>query len=531
MPDADAAPAGGAALCDIDLLALERRLEASASEAPCLIHVGRLPVGRARLPVGRSGVVDAGALRTTASGATLSGSIARALARHVVEALPYGGSTGIEAAIRAARQAPPTMQLPSVTMAICTRDRPLMLARALEAMSSQLTPDVDLLVVENAPSDSRATAHLRERFPQARFVVAPEPGLDRARNRALAESTADLVAFADDDTVVSDGWATAIRQAFAGAPEAAVICGLVEPLQPGTDGAAAIDAYGGMRHGYARRWTFAPGASRQSLLLSHGITSSFGSGACMAVRREPALAMGGFDVALDAGTPAAAGGDLELMFRAIKAGHAVCYEPAIILRHEHRATLDAAIEQAGQWGCGLGAYLARTAAAYPEERLAARVLTAWLLAAWYGRRGAWSWVHPSLPRRMLWSDVRGLLRGARRYRESARNAPAPAAPRAPAVGEHRAVDDREVDIGSEGIPSLWIPDAAMARITVRLASRVLGTVELRPVRGVIGSARIVDAIVDSFRTQVLGVDDRTAGAALLGLMGKNQRTAEPDRLT
>ncbi len=521
MPDAGVAAASAAALHDVDLLALERRIEAAPGKAHCLVRAGDLPIGRLTLPVDSRGVIDPRALETAVSSAGLSRSIAHAMARHLVEGLPNGG-TGLSDAIAAARAPRVRGDLPSLTIAICTRNRPQVLARAMDALASQVSGDVDLLVVENAPSEAGATAPIRERYPQARFVVEPGPGLDRARNRALAESTADIVAFADDDTVASAGWSRAIREAFAAAPEAAVVCGLIAPMDPGTPGARALDAYGAMQHGYQRRWSFAD-ASRGSLLMSHGITSALGSGASMAVRRERALAIDGFDVALDAGTPASAGGDLEFLFRAIKTGHAVCYEPAAVLRHEHRATIAAAADQLAHWGCGLGAYLERTGAAYHEERVASRGLLAWLLASWYARRAALSLVRPDFPLSLLASDVRGLLRGGARYREGVQNAPAPAAPRAPVIRHREAVALREVDLATEGVATLEVPDAGIARVAIRIGPRRLGTIDVRPVRGVVGSARLCDAIVTSFRAVLLGVSDQEAGPALLAAVSQDQR--------
>jgi hypothetical protein len=61
-----------------------------------------------------------------------------------------------------------------------------------------------------------------------------------------------------------------------------------------------------------------------------------GSGCSYAVRRDVALALGGFDEALDLGAALPGGGDHDLLWRALQAGHSVVYEPAALAWHEHR---------------------------------------------------------------------------------------------------------------------------------------------------------------------------------------------------
>jgi hypothetical protein len=113
------------------------------------------------------------------------------------------------------------------------------------------------------------------------------------------------------------------------------------------------------------------------------------------------------------------------MFRALKAGHAICYEPGAVLSHEHRATREDALQQAEDWGTGFGAFLARTGTAYPEERLYAGLLRNWLLVSHYGRRVIASYFDRAIPREMVLRTIRGLRRGPAAYRESLRPNAAP----------------------------------------------------------------------------------------------------------
>ena len=86
------------------------------------------------------------------------------------------------------------------TVAICTRERPDDLDRALAGVAALDCKQHDVLVVDNAPETDR-TRTVVSRWPHVRYVREDRRGLDAARNRALHESTAHVVAFTDDDAV------------------------------------------------------------------------------------------------------------------------------------------------------------------------------------------------------------------------------------------------------------------------------------------------------------------------------------------
>lgn len=477
-----------------------------------VLGLGGSAVGRARVIIDARGRVDHAAIARAAAEPATSRAIAAVLSRGRVEQLWRGGPIGIAGAAAALRQPEGTHgELPGLTAAICTRDRPEQLARALASLA--LDPACPVLVVNNGTADSLARVPGIDRHGVT-VVHEPRRGLSMARNRALRTATTPIVGFLDDDTVVAPGWRPALQRAFHDAPEACAFCGLVEPLELDSPGAQAVEACGVMGRGHERIFAHARTPAGRSLMLPHGNTSRLGVGANLAVRRDVALQLGGFDEALGAGTPSRGGEDLEFLFRAQKAGYAAGYEPLAMLHHEHRPTLVAALEQAEGWGTGMRAYLERTGCAYPEERLPARLLLAWLVAAHYSRRALASFLIPGFPRAMLWRDLRGLRAGAARYREAAQGAPAPAAPRADASRPPGPTRREAIDL-REPVTTIEAPDAARLELRVTLEGSELGTLALQPVRGVVGRARIVDAVAGAFRTQLLGVPDREAGAALL----------------
>lgn len=235
----------------------------------------------------------------------------------------------------------------TISAAICTRNRPLQLTRALESLLAQSTAPHEIIVVDNAPSDDATARLMAEGFAGVRYMREPVPGLDFARNRALHTSTADLVAFLDDDAVADRDWCRTLKQVFESTPDVAVCTGRVEPLLLATPGQLLFELNGGFSRG-ERRIRLPDDAVERlhgwpAPLIAWAI--SVGCGCNYAVRRTVALGLGGFDEALDLGAPLAGGGDHDLLWRALESGWRVDYEPEAVAWHEHRHEIDAAYDQ------------------------------------------------------------------------------------------------------------------------------------------------------------------------------------------
>jgi GT2 family glycosyltransferase len=257
-----------------------------------------------------------------------------------------------------------------------------LLRRALDSLLGQSVPPAEILVVDNAPASGEVRALVSAGYPSVRYLAEPIPGLDFARNTALRAARHDVLALLDDDAVAGPGWAAALLRAFQTDPRVAVCTGRVEALGLGTPGERLFEANGGFSRGHERivlpDHADRPLHGRHAPLIAWAI--SVGSGCSYGVRREVALALGGFDEALDLGAPLPGGGDHDLLWRALRAGHAVVYEPGALAWHEHRAEADAACEQIIGHQRAVVAFLAKHVVADGGARPALAGYTGWRLA-------------------------------------------------------------------------------------------------------------------------------------------------------
>jgi GT2 family glycosyltransferase len=273
---------------------------------------------------------------------------------------------------------------PSMTAAVCTHGRPEKLARCLSSLvtlaSSPAAARVrlEILVVDNAPTDARSR-EIVARAPNVRYVVAPVLGLDFARNCALREARGDFVAFFDDDVTVDPGWLDGFVEALAAHPDAAAVTGPVLPFELATRAQILFEEYGGFGHRFRKRRHDAESTDDPLFPCSPG---QIGAGCNMAVRRATVQELGGFDEMLDTGAPLPGGGDLDVFYRLLRAGHPIVTEPQCLVFHQHRRSYAELRHQMWTWGLGFMAFVTKSYRTDPEQRGKFRRFLVW----WFGRR-------------------------------------------------------------------------------------------------------------------------------------------------
>jgi GT2 family glycosyltransferase len=307
-----------------------------------------------------------------------------------------------------------------IGVAVCTRNRPDHLRRALNALQAQHMKPAEILVIDNAPDGFETRRLVQEEFDGVRYIEESVPGLDVARNRALAESSCEIVAFVDDDVVVEPDWVEALDRVFDETDRIAVCTGKIGPLALETDGQRLFEANGGFARG-DRPIRLSPETRRRLGGLPVPRIAwilRIGTGCSMAVRRRVILALGGFDEALDRGPALPGGGDHDIFWRCLRAGHDVVYDPSVKGRHDHRRELQASVDQILGHNRALIAVLVKSArAARGGDRAAILAFLAWrlvkpgvrILQRWRGR--------DPLPSRVLFRLWWHCLRGMRAYRQ------------------------------------------------------------------------------------------------------------------
>jgi GT2 family glycosyltransferase len=249
-----------------------------------------------------------------------------------------------------------------VSVVVCTRNRPEILDGCLSRLSALTYPHLELIVVDNAPSDDR-TEHLVERYARLdrrfRYVREPRPGLSAARNRGVREATGTYLAYTDDDVAVDRDWVQGLIRGFRSMPGVGCVTGLVCTASIEGEAEAYFDARASSWSTRCAPEIFDLEDHRRPSPLYPYSAGIFGTGANFAFDRAVFAQIGEFDEALGAGTRSRGGEDLDIFVRVLLAGHRIAYQPAAIVWHHHRAGRDELLKQMYGYGTGLSAFVAK----------------------------------------------------------------------------------------------------------------------------------------------------------------------------
>jgi GT2 family glycosyltransferase len=211
------------------------------------------------------------------------------------------------------------MDQPAISVVVSTRNRAQEIGGAVKSILACDYPCFELVVVDQ--SDHRDTEEALEPFmgdPRLRLITSSRAGLSYGRNLGSRETSAELIAFTDDDCEVSSDWLRAIAAAFCRDKRIGVVFGSVATSK------------------YDRRAGFVIAYQAPPFHIERGLRKKAcveGIGACMAMRRSVWNELGGFDEALGVGGPFCAGEDTDITARALLAGWSIAETPDAVVTH------------------------------------------------------------------------------------------------------------------------------------------------------------------------------------------------------
>jgi glycosyltransferase involved in cell wall biosynthesis len=209
----------------------------------------------------------------------------------------------------------PVSELPSFDLVLATVDRVDELRPLLESLERQTHRAFRLLVVDQN-DDDRLREVLSDRGIDVVRITAGR-GLSSARNAALPQLRADVIAFPDDDCVYSDDLLERVARRLA-----------AELSLEGLTGRSA-DANGRS----TPSWEPDAAQLTRDNLWNRAISYT------IFLRRAVIERVGSFDeqLGLGAGTPWSSGEEIDYLVRALDAGARIEYDPELVVAHAPEA--------------------------------------------------------------------------------------------------------------------------------------------------------------------------------------------------
>ena len=121
-----------------------------------------------------------------------------------------------------------------ISTVLTTYNRSTMLAAALKGLLNQDAGGVryEILVIDNNSTDgTRALVEglIAEGHSRLRYIFEPKQGISHGRNAGIAAAHGAIIAFTDDDVVVTDNWIATLRRALVENPGIGYVGGKILP--------------------------------------------------------------------------------------------------------------------------------------------------------------------------------------------------------------------------------------------------------------------------------------------------------------
>lgn len=209
---------------------------------------------------------------------------------------------------------------PKLAIIIPTYRRHDQLRGALGSVVPQCPSSTEVLVVDQSPDSTGHAVEFRTAFPCARYLCLPKPGLPGARNFGIANSSADVILFLDDDIVLMPGCIEEHLRIHREKPNVGAVAGRIrligETTYPDTDTVATINPHTGEAVG--------------NFDLDYEGPVVYASGANMSIKRSVIGEIGLFNIRFRGN---ALFEDVEFSCRIRGKGHDIWYTPRALLHH------------------------------------------------------------------------------------------------------------------------------------------------------------------------------------------------------
>jgi GT2 family glycosyltransferase len=234
--------------------------------------------------------------------------------------------------------------LPPTSLIIPSRGRPDLLLDTVQSILKGEQVPSELVVVDQSSAPHPTLAGYETgRDCKVNYIWSQSKGVSRARNEGIAAAQHAILAFTDDDVLVTATWFELLVRALIAAGPKCIITGQVRPAETTT-----ADGFVPSTKTDETPRTYTQHADEDVLYAGN-----------MALYRSALVAVGTFDERLGAGTRFGNAEDNDLGYRLLDAQYAIHYVPEAIVYHRSWRSARDFVPLRWDYGVGRGAYYAK----------------------------------------------------------------------------------------------------------------------------------------------------------------------------
>lgn len=212
-----------------------------------------------------------------------------------------------------------------ISIIIATKNRPTEIVRCIISLLDSAIVDFEIIVIDQSTSDDTKNHLLRIQNKHIVYIQDTLMGKSHALNTGFIHAKNDMLAFTDDDCIVSKQWIPTIIDSFIRHPSVSAVFGQTKPYT-------------------ATKRTDAVCPSVFSVSGAHIISTpryhatGIGFGNNMAIRKSAFKKLGGFRDWLGPGSIGLTAEDADIALRLLTSGHLLYSNPQMLVFHNRWIT-------------------------------------------------------------------------------------------------------------------------------------------------------------------------------------------------
>ena len=245
---------------------------------------------------------------------------------------------------------------------VCTKDRSGAISHVVGALLADADEDFELIVIDQSVgSETERAIDPWRNDPRLQYRHSATRGKGAGLNEGIGVARGKIVVCTDDDCQPPKRWVTNMAEALTSQPSAVIAFCQVLPIAHDRNA------------GYVPTYLF---KKNRLLRKVQAICGGLGLGAGMAVRRDFALAIGGFDESFGPGARFPSADEWDLAIRALLTGNHVYETAELAIVHDGFRTFAEGLSHARRDWMAIGAVCAKPLRA---GHLEAAIVPIWLL--------------------------------------------------------------------------------------------------------------------------------------------------------
>ncbi len=223
-----------------------------------------------------------------------------------------------------------------ISVIIATKDRPNEISFCIRALLHNHAKNIEIIIVDQSRDTNSANAVGNFNSHTITYYHKNNiNGKSAALNFGIKQSKGNLIAFTDDDCIVSNNWIKEMVTSFSKHSDISCLTGNVYPYK-----------------NYPK-WTCQPTISTKKFTFSiptYHVKIGFGNN--FAIRKSALNSIGLFKTWLGPGSITAACEDGEIILRLLTKGHKIFHNPDVIVYHKKKLNSATLIKQNLSYVCG-----------------------------------------------------------------------------------------------------------------------------------------------------------------------------------